>query len=117
MKITNLTTDKAVLGELGRRTTDYRLQRHMTQSQFAEAAGVSKRTIERLEAGESIQVSNLVRALRVLGRLDAFDRALPDAPANPVDLLERHGKMRQRARPDAKGDEPGAAPWRWGDEA
>ena len=117
MKITNQNTDQAVLDEIGRRTADYRLQRHMTQSQFAEAAGVSKRTIERLEAGESIQLINLVRALRVLEKLEGLDRFLPDAPAHPIDLLERHGKVRQRARPDARADDDATQPWRWGDEA
>ena len=117
MKITNLTTDQTVLAELGRRTADYRLQRHMTQSQFAEAAGVSKSTVERLEAGESVQLINLIRARRVLDKLEAFDRFLPEAPANPVDLLERHGKTRQRARPDARPDEDVGQPWRWGDDA
>ncbi|WP_313553141.1 helix-turn-helix transcriptional regulator [Brevundimonas sp.] len=117
MKITNLTTDQAVLAELGRRVADYRLQRHMTQSQFADAAGVSKRTVERLEAGESVQLVNLVRALRILEKLDGFDRFLPDAPANPIDLLERQGKVRQRARPDTRADDDATQPWRWGDEA
>ncbi|MFA4939505.1 helix-turn-helix transcriptional regulator [Brevundimonas sp.] len=117
MKITNLSTDHAVLTEVGRRMADYRLQRHMTQSQFAEAAGVSKRTVERLEAGDSVQLINLVRALRVLEKLDGLDRFLPDAPANPIDLLERQGKVRQRARPDARADDDVTQPWRWGDEA
>lgn len=116
MKIRNLTTDQAVLTELGRRIADYRLQRHMTQSQFAEAAGLSKRTVERLEAGDSVQLVSLVRALRVLEKLDGLDRFLPDAPANPIDLLERQGKVRQRARPDARSDDDAMQPWRWGDE-
>ena len=54
---------------------------------------------------------------RVLDKLEAFDRFLPEAPANPVDLLERHGKTRQRARPDARPDEDVGQPWRWGDDA
>ncbi|MFT4956421.1 MAG: transcriptional regulator with XRE-family HTH domain [Brevundimonas sp.] len=116
MKIDNHNTDQAVLAELGRRLADYRLQRHMTQAQFAEAAGLSKRTVERLEAGESVQLVNLVRALRVLEKLDGLDRFLPDAPANPIDLLERHGKVRQRARPDARDEDEESQPWRWGDE-
>jgi transcriptional regulator with XRE-family HTH domain len=116
MKITHLNTDEAVLGELGRRLSDYRLQGQQTQAQLAEAAGVSKRTIERLEAGESVQLSNLIRVLRILDKLDGFDRFLPAAPANPIDLLERQGKTRQRARPDAGGEETTKAAWTWGDE-
>ena len=114
MKITNLTTDDAALAEFGRRIADARLARQMTQAQFAQAAGVSKRTIERLEDGASTQSGNLVRCLRALDTLDGLDRLLPETPPNPIALLERHGKMRQRARP-ADTQEP-AAPWTWGDE-
>lgn len=116
MKLTALNTDEAVLGELGRRLTDHRIVRELTQAQVAEAAGVSKRTIERLEAGESVQFSNLIRVMRVLDRLDGFDRLLPEAPANPIDLLERHGKVRQRVRPDGGSSEPIHMRWSWGDK-
>ncbi|MFA4898931.1 MAG: helix-turn-helix transcriptional regulator [Brevundimonas sp.] len=118
MKITNLTTDDAALAEFGRRMAEARLARGMTQAQFAQAAGVSKRTIERLEDGGSIQVANLIRCLRALDRLEGLERLLPETPPNPIDLLERHGKTRQRARPDADDgrDAAAAAPWAWGDD-
>lgn len=114
MKITNLTTDDAALGEFGRRVAEARLARQMTQAQFAEAAGVSKRTVERLEDGASTQFGNLVRCLRALDTLDGLDRLLPETPPNPIALLERHGKTRQRARP-AEAPEA-ATPWTWGDD-
>jgi transcriptional regulator with XRE-family HTH domain len=118
MKITSLNTDEAVLGELGRRLSNYRILRELTQAQLAEATGVSKRTIERLEAGESVQLSNLIRVVRVLDRMDSFDRFLPDAPPNPIDLLERQGKTRQRVRGDGSpAGEDERKPWSWGDES
>ncbi len=46
MKITKQTTDDAVLAELGTR-----LERNLPQGQLAKQARVSKRTVERLEAG------------------------------------------------------------------
>ncbi|MDO8297693.1 MAG: helix-turn-helix domain-containing protein [Caulobacter sp.] len=116
MKITNLTTDDAALAEFGRRIAEARLARQMTQAQFARAAGVSKRTIERLEDAGSIQLGNLIRCLRALDKLDGLERLLPETPANPIALLERHGKARQRARPDAEAGPASAAPWTWDDE-
>lgn len=55
------TTDAAVLAELGDRLSRRRLQRNLTQAQLAREAGVSKRTVIRLERGESSQVTNLIR--------------------------------------------------------
>lgn len=52
MRIGKDTTDEAVLRELGRRLAQVRLGKNLTQAQLAAKAGVSKRTVERLEVGE-----------------------------------------------------------------
>jgi transcriptional regulator with XRE-family HTH domain len=114
MKFDNLLADQAVLAELGRRIADARLARRMTQAQFAEAAGVSKRTVERLEDGDSTQLGNFIRCLRALDNLEGLERLLPQTAVNPVELLGRRRQRRQRTRGDS-----GAAntpPWTWGDE-
>ena len=51
MKIAKQASDEAILSELGGRLTRVRLEQNLTQAQLAEQAGVSKRTVERLEAG------------------------------------------------------------------
>jgi len=114
MKFDNLLSDQAVLAELGLRLADARLARRMTQAQLAEAAGVSKRTVERLEDGGSTQLANLVRCLRALGRLEGLERLFPETPVNPVELIGR-GRRRQRTR--AQKAAPSPVPWTWGDEA
>ena len=112
MKFTNLLTDQAALAELGRRMTEARLAKGWTQAQLAQETGVSKSTIERLEAGGSSQLTNLLRSLRALDRLDGLERLLPEPPPSPIDLLQRRGKLRQRAS-GAQDTAPAAAPWRW----
>lgn len=113
MKFGNLLSDQAALAELGRRIADARLARHMTQAGLAEAAGVSKRTVERLEDGGSTQLLNLIRCLRALERLEGLDRLIPETPINPIDLL---GRRRRRQRARARKDPPVPSPWTWGDE-
>jgi len=113
MKFDNLLSDQAALTELGRRIADARLSRRITQAQFAQAAGVSKRTVERLEDGGSTQLANLIRCLRALGRLEGLERLFPEALVNPVELL---GRSRRRQRVRASKDAPSPVPWTWGDE-
>ncbi|MFT3722893.1 MAG: helix-turn-helix domain-containing protein [Hyphomonadaceae bacterium] len=115
MIITPLLTDEAVLAELGSRMTAARIARRLTQAQFAEAAGVSKRTVERIEAGADTQLTNLIRCLRALGKLESLERLLPPQLPNPVDVLERRGAIRQRARRRLKKPE-GEAGWKWGED-
>ena len=110
-------SDQAILATLGARLKRARLALDLTQAHLADEAGVSKRTVERLEAGGSTQLSTFVRILRVLGLLDNLDAFLPERRPQPMDLLERQGRERQRAsgrevRPAAIAQ--GA--WTWGDE-
>jgi transcriptional regulator with XRE-family HTH domain len=49
MPIQRLMSDEALLQELGRRIARLRLERNLSQAQLAEQAGISKRTLERLE--------------------------------------------------------------------
>jgi transcriptional regulator with XRE-family HTH domain len=51
MPIQPLRSDVALLQELGQRIARLRLERNLTQPQLAEQAGISKRTLERLESG------------------------------------------------------------------
>src|SRR3954453_23441134 len=114
MKFTNLLTDEAAMAELGRRVAQARINRGLTQGELAEAAGVSKSTVERLEAGGSTQLSNLLRCLRALERLEGLEALLPEDAPRPLDLLERRGRTRRRVR---HGRETAGArtPWTWGD--
>lgn len=111
-------SDADVLGELGRRVERLRLDRNWTQEQLAREAGVSRPTVERMEAGASGSMTSFVRVLRALGRLEALDEVVPLPDVRPMDVLrEGAPKRRKRARPGVSADtEQAAASWTWGDE-
>jgi transcriptional regulator with XRE-family HTH domain len=97
MKIEGLLTDEAILVELGGRLAQRRLELQLTQEMLAEQAGVSKRTVERIEAGATAQTSTLIRLLRVLELLDRLETLVPEAGPRPMDLVKLKGKARKRA--------------------
>ena len=97
MQITNHTTDDAVLEELGARLRRHRLDLDLTQGQLAEEAGVSKRTIERIEAGQSAQVSKLLRILRAMALLENLEVLVPAPTVSPMALLQLAARQRRRA--------------------
>ncbi len=74
-------TDLAILSEIGERVSRRRLGRNFTQAKLADVAGVSKRTIERLEKGESVQMTSFVQILRALDLVDQLDGLVPRAGA------------------------------------
>ena len=106
-------TDEAILADLGARLTSMRLSRELTQSQLAQDAGVSKRTVERIEAGRSTQLTSFIRILRTLELLDGLESLLPPPQPRPMDLLRRAGTPPQRA---TGRREPSSEPWTWADE-
>ena len=115
MKFTIIVSDDYITRELGQRLEAERLAQDLTQAQLAAQAGISKRTVERLEAGQSSTVANLIRCLRALNQLEGLDALLPEPQPNPVSILKLRGKTRRRARPPAEA--PSAPkPWAWGDE-
>lgn len=117
MKIESNSTDDVVLRELGERLARTRLERNLSQQRLAEEAGVSKRTVERLEGGEPVKSNSLIRVLRALGKLDALDRLVPEPLPSPVERLRLQGRRRRRAgTPRSAGGQTPAEPWRWGDE-
>ncbi len=97
---------------VGERLARHRIGQQMTQAMLARESGLSKRTVERIEAGASTQFSSLVRVLRVLGLLDGLAQLVPPADASPLDLLHLRGKQRQRASSKARPETP-ARPWSW----
>jgi len=124
MKIDKQLTDEVLLGEVGARLAALRLERNLTQGELAEQAGVSKRTIERLESGAvAAQLSVLLRVSRVLGLLDGLEAWLPEVKPGPMQQLQAAAKDGRRRRATGRrgkadgGDEPEPKPWAWGDEA
>jgi transcriptional regulator with XRE-family HTH domain len=119
MKITQELTDEAVLAELGARIARTRLERNLTQRELAAEAGVERKALQRVEAGESVRVVSLLRLLRALGLLEALDSLVPEPAPSPIELLALQGRRRRRAsggraRPERGHQrQPG---WRWGDE-
>ena len=108
-------TDLAVLARLGDRLTRHRLARNLTQAQLAREAGVSKRTLLRIEGGESTQFTNLIRVIRALGLLGNLDAFVPAPTPSPMEQLHLRGKSRKRATPRRAEVEPNDK-WTWGDE-
>jgi len=116
MDLNSLLTDDAVLSELGARLRRRRVELTLTQSELARRAGISKRTVERLEDGASVQLSRLIRVLRALDLLGGLEALVPPIRARPMEHLRRQGKPRQRGSSMSRDDDPDQG-WTWGDDA
>jgi len=115
MLIAKSQSDEAVLSEVGARMARRRLDFRLTQADLAEQAGVSKRTVERIEAGASAQSSSMIRIFRVLDLIQTLDSMIPEPGPSPMDLLKLKGKVRQRASSKVSEHQPDSD-WSWDDK-
>jgi len=97
MPFSPLDSDSAILTGIGERINATRLEQNRSQKELAAAAGVSTRTVERLEAGASTSLTNFVRILRELGLLDRLDNLVPAPLPSPIERLRSEGRRRKRS--------------------
>ena len=70
----------------------------LSQQDLEDKTGVSKRSISRLEQGESVQVDNLFKILLALGLGDNIDLLVPDQTKRPSYYLDNKEKKPKRVR-------------------
>ena len=97
--------------ELGQKIKTYRIMNEMSQQDLEDKSGVSKRSISRLEQGESVQVDNLFKILIALGNGENIELLVPDQTKRPSYYLEKtEWKAKRVRRRTRKSD------FKWGDE-
>ncbi len=105
---------QSLLEDLGQQVEAYRISRGLKQSDLAKAAGISVRTLIRLEAGDNSTLDTLMRVMRAFGIETRVDTLFPDAQTSPLQPGSATGKRPQRVRDKATPKPKG---WSWGDEA
>lgn len=92
-------TDREVLRAVGARLRAAREAAELTMVETATRTGLSRKTVQRAEAGDNPTLLTVVRLLRLYRRLDAFDDFLAPPEISPMALL--------KATPRKKGDDDG----------
>lgn len=113
MKILGAENNKTILKELGQRVKDIRIRKSLTQGALAAKAGVSPKTIERLENGENINIEGFLNVLRVLNSIQNVELLMTEQVLTP-EMIFNKKKKRQRA--SSKQKRENKIPWKWGDE-
>lgn len=114
MEIRQQISDASVLSEVGRRLAQRRLNLNRTQEELAESSGVSKRTVERLEKGQSVQLSSFIRVCRELGLVKRLESLIEEPLPSPIAQVKLQGRMRRRATSSGKRRDS-AKKWTWGE--
>ncbi len=85
-----------ILDTIGQRLRQRRLERNLSVDELAAHAGLNRKTILALEAGEDIRLSSLVKILRSMNMLGLLESAIPDTLPGGA-ALSASGQRRLRA--------------------
>lgn len=95
-------TDDAIAQELGQRLAKLRVNVNITQDELANAVGIDRGRISRLEHSGAAKLSTVIAVLRHLDQLNLIERWLPEAPlVSPLQQMKAamaQPKVRKRAR-------------------
>ena len=109
----SIATSTQTEAALCKRLESIRLSRNITQVLLAEEAGVSTRTIGRLEKGEGVSLDTFIRIMMALGIQQSLEASMPDPAVRPIERVGTNAGERKRARPIQSSDE--RPTWSWGD--
>ncbi len=98
--------------EIGQKLERLRLSRNITQSQLATDAGISERTLRRLESGDNPTIDSLIRVLIALKIQRNMDLLVPDSRIRPIERMRTKGTERQRSSSAKKPKK--TKQWEWG---
>ena len=102
---------KEYIKDLGEKIKIYRIMKEMSQQDLADQTGVSKRSISRLEQGESVQLDNLLKILLALELGDNIELLVPDQTKRPSYYLDKTDSRPKRVRKRTEKSD-----FKWGDE-
>lgn len=90
-----------------------RLLKNISQAKLAEAAGVSRRTISRMENGGGISLDTFIRVMQALNLTDHLTAMLPNSDIRPVERAGRKGKG-ERKNASSPRTPKKTKKWEWG---
>jgi transcriptional regulator with XRE-family HTH domain len=111
----SIATSEQIEKALCEQLEQIRLTRNITQAQLAREAGVSLKTINRMEKGMGVSLDTFIRVLMGLRIQGNLQNLLPNPDVRPIERVALAGKERKRARP-ARPTKEVPSSWSWGDE-
>lgn len=94
----SMQSPESLLEEIGKKLVRLRLSRNITQSELAQDAGVSLRTLRRLESGKGVTLDSFIRILTALKLQQNMDILIPNPRIRPIERVRTGGHERQRSR-------------------
>lgn len=91
-------SDTQIQKQIGSRIKETRLKQNITQDSLAEAASISRSSIQKIESGEIGAFESLIRILRTLGMLNEFQHFCQEQQLSPIEYYEMVNSAKKKTR-------------------
>lgn len=104
--------------EIGQRLESVRLSQNISQQDLAQKAGVSRRTISRMENGQGVSFNTLIRVMRALNLTHQLEVLVPSLHIRPIERVKQQRERKHASSPRKKNTSTASTkkPWKWGDQ-
>lgn len=116
---TDLLNSEQMEQHLCKKLESVRLMKNISQTKLAEEAGVSRRTISRMENGKGVSLDTFIRVMQALDLTSQLNALIPSSDIRPIDRINRKGRKGPRknaSSPRIKSDQVAEKKWKWGNE-
>jgi transcriptional regulator with XRE-family HTH domain len=94
-------TELEIRTELGKRLADIRIAKGLSQAELAAKAAIGAATLQRFEQGEGTTLSNFIRLIMALGKVEDLN-VLLQSKIITIDELEQQYALKGRKRVSRK---------------
>ncbi len=109
----NLLTDEEIIKELALRCDTIRLDKQFSEKDVSQVGGTTIDAIYRFKTGKNISITNFIKILRGIGKLDDLEQLLKDNSPKSIRkniVTKRKKRVHKSSKSNAKID------FIWGDD-
>ena len=92
-----------------------RLMKNISQANLAKEAGISRRTVSRMENGQGVSLDTFIRVMQALGLTNELMALIPSSDIRPIERVNRKGPRKNASSPRT-GTQVAEKKWKWGNE-
>jgi len=101
---------------LCRKLESVRLMKNISQARLADQAGVSRRTISRMENGKGVSLDTFIRVIKALDLTDHLTALVPSTEIRPIERVKRKAERKNASSPRIKKEVSTGKKWEWGNQ-
>ena len=93
-----------------------RLMKNISQANLAKEAGISRRTVSRMENGKGVSLDTFIRVMQALNLTNELMALIPSSDIRPIERVSRKGPRKNASSPRSGKTQAAKKKWKWGNE-